>query len=94
MKLIQLISRVFLAWTFLNILAHCGVAVFIYNFSSCLFPFFLNVCVYFLGADETEENGQDDSNDGEDHECTDECGFCADDDGKNIYHNNIAIVLQ
>jgi len=29
---------------------------------------------------ETEENGQDDSNDGEDHECTDECGFCADDD--------------
>ena len=39
--------------------------------------------VYFLGA-ETEENGQDDSNDGEDHECTDECGFCADDDGKKL----------
>ena len=39
--------------------------------------------VYDLGAD-TEENGQDDSNDGEDHECTDECGFCADDDGKKL----------
>ena len=36
--------------------------------------------VYFLGA-ETEENGQeDDSNDEQEHECTDECGFCADDD--------------
>ena len=39
--------------------------------------------IFCLGA-ETEENGQDDSNDGEDHECTDECGFCADDDGKKI----------
>ena len=36
MKLIYLISRVFLAWTFLNFLAHCELAAFETNFVHCV----------------------------------------------------------